>query len=260
MGEFQLIILSEVDRTAVRQAPRSGAFSLIQFRRPAGVGMGINPNQADDDGKITAEEMVGWYTPIEAAAYAAQIVGSKAAGDAIWQLLVAGIIEAAASNSSRTVEDYSPTTNTEPSLIPTRFWRHISKAGTDLWSAGYARFWLAKGHYGKKTAYQFFGIKLNPHDVHSGLPPLPPPSPKPPEAEPPLTIEAPPVNKSGRPRKDWWDDFWIDICGQIYVGDLKPKRQADLEKAMLDWATNRGSEATARKTAKKPFIAWKLGG
>ena len=71
------------------------------------------------------------------------------------------------------------------------------------------------------------------------------------------------VNKGGRPAKDWWDDFWIDICGKIYEGDLKPQRQADLEKAMLDWATNHGhelSEATARKAAKKLFSAWKLGG
>jgi hypothetical protein len=225
------------------------------------------------DGEISAEQIASWYTPLEAAAYASIIVGDKAASNAIWQLLIAGMIEAAASNSSMTPQDRAPIAEKKPALIPKRFWKSISQTGTDLWSGGYARFWIHKGYDGKPTAYQCFGIKLNPSDVRSTLPPMPPESErrkwvkKP--AEAPKTAALPPaqpikeINRGGRPRKDWWDDFWIDICGQIYEGKLIPKTQADLERAMLGWAENRNhemSEATAKVAARKLFKAWKLGG
>jgi hypothetical protein len=82
----------------------------------------------------------------------------------------------------------------------------------------------------------------------------------------PSVPQAQPVDTKiaiGAPRKDWWDDFWIEICGKIYEGDLKPRRQADLERAMHEWASEHGhsvSEATIRKVAKKLFTAWKLRG
>jgi len=53
----------------------------------------------------------------------------------------------------------------------------------------------------------------------------------------------------GRPKFDWWEDLWVEIAASLYVGDLKPRCQADLQNAILDWATRQGHElgATAAK-------------
>ena len=58
----------------------------------------------------------------------------------------------------------------------------------------------------------------------------------------------------GRPPAAWWDDLWVEICRQLYVGDLKPKRQADVVTAMLKWVSANGHEAaetTIKERARK---------
>jgi hypothetical protein len=65
-------------------------------------------------------------------------------------------------------------------------------------------------------------------------------------------------NPGGRPRKEWWDDLWCAVWGEVYRGDLDPKTQADLERAMLAWAEERGesvSESTVKPLARKMFAA-----
>ena len=46
----------------------------------------------------------------------------------------------------------------------------------------------------------------------------------------------------GRPPASFWDDLWCSVWGQISRGDLKPKLQADVEKAMLQWVSAHGHE------------------
>jgi hypothetical protein len=68
--------------------------------------------------------------------------------------------------------------------------------------------------------------------------------------------EAPAPNPGGRPRKEWWDDLWCGVWGEVHRGELIPKTQADLERAMLAWAENRGesvSESTVKPLARKMF-------
>ena len=224
-----------------------------------------------DERQISADEIASWYTPIEACRYAAKIVGTKGAANAIWQRLVGGMIEAASTTSSKTVKDYSPKPNPNPELIPCHFWKRFSSTGSDIWGAGDARFYFPGGrHGGQSITYQCFGIKLNPRDVHATLPSLPPAplTKKPeqsvqsiPEGEPPQPVAPASTskgNKGGRPPKEWWDDFWVGIFVKIYVGELQPKRQADLERAMADWVSAHGydaSEQTIRKAARKLFGA-----
>ena len=67
---------------------------------------------------------------------------------------------------------------------------------------------------------------------------------------------APAHNSGGRPRKEFWDDLWNAVWGQVYHGDLQPKRQADLERAMLEWATANShelSESSVKPLARKMF-------
>lgn len=64
-------------------------------------------------------------------------------------------------------------------------------------------------------------------------------------------------NKGGRPRKEWWDDLWCAIWGDVYRGDLQPKSQAEIERAMMDWAITQDesvSESTLKPLARKMFL------
>ena len=259
MGDFQLILLGKRDRP-VREALTPGVGSVIQFRSRVELEMAAE-NAAERE--ITVEELASWWSPNDALAYATTCIGDrKAAANAIWQRLVAGLIKTVASTSSMTVRDRPPTPKSTPELIPPRFWAKFSKHGSDFWSVGDAKFFLSGS--GMATTYQCFGIKLNPADIRDTFPP-PRPLPKRAEAEPEPKTAAPLplVNKGGRPRKDWWDDFWIEICRQIWEGELNPKTQAELETAMLEWVENHRNadvgETTIKMAARKLFKAWKLG-
>lgn len=63
---------------------------------------------------------------------------------------------------------------------------------------------------------------------------------------------------NGRPPAAFWDDLWIEMCRQLYVGALVPKKQSDLESAMMDWTAKHGhdpSESTIRPRARKLWTA-----
>jgi hypothetical protein len=42
-------------------------------------------------------------------------------------------------------------------------------------------------------------------------------------------------NVGGKPLAAHWDDMWSSIAVQLYVGDLQPQTQADIENAIKDW-------------------------
>lgn len=50
-------------------------------------------------------------------------------------------------------------------------------------------------------------------------------------------------NKGGRPPAEFWDDLWSHIAASLYIGDLAPKNQADIEKAMAEWIEGLGYSA-----------------
>lgn len=65
-------------------------------------------------------------------------------------------------------------------------------------------------------------------------------------------------NQGGRPPAAFADDLMCAIWGLIHQGDLKPKNQADIERAMLDWAAKNDHElgtTVARGKARKVFAA-----
>ncbi len=51
--------------------------------------------------------------------------------------------------------------------------------------------------------------------------------------------EQPSKNKGGKPLAGHWDEMWATIAVQLYVGDLQPETQADIERAMLGWFVDR---------------------
>jgi hypothetical protein len=60
--------------------------------------------------------------------------------------------------------------------------------------------------------------------------------------------------EGGRPKARWSDDLWIEMCRQLYEGDLKPKKQSDIKRAMMDWLSTHGeepAESTIKDRARK---------
>ena len=45
----------------------------------------------------------------------------------------------------------------------------------------------------------------------------------------------PKKNAGGKPLARHWDEMWAEIAVRLWTGDLKPKSQADVKRAMLDW-------------------------
>jgi hypothetical protein len=51
------------------------------------------------------------------------------------------------------------------------------------------------------------------------------------------------AKKGGRPPAEFWDDLWATIAVALYSGDLKPRTQADIQRAMTDWIESKGHSA-----------------
>ena len=69
-------------------------------------------------------------------------------------------------------------------------------------------------------------------------------------------LDKPTKNQGGRPPAAFADEMMCAIWALIYQGDLKPKRQAEVEKALLDWATAHNYElgvTAAREKARRIF-------
>ena len=77
----------------------------------------------------------------------------------------------------------------------------------------------------------------------------------------PSTLLAPPIlpaKSGGRPPAAFADDLMCAIWASIYRGDLQPKRQADVERAILDWTAAEGhvlGNTAAREKARKIWTA-----
>lgn len=214
----------------------------------------------DDPTEITSEEFAAWLVPKAAVELLSHLPSSDAAREIVTRLQH-GLISAAAetvslSGGKRKVAlgliRQSVWTDTDEYFPHHRFWqsgdvtlRHITEQGRTF-DVGY------------------FGVRFN----HVQLQAMVPISPK---AVPPVPGEtgtplisalsaAVLQNRRGRPPKEWWDDLWVEMCRKIYVEGFLPKTQAEIERAMLDWATSSGhemGEATAKRVARKLFPVFK---
>lgn len=76
-------------------------------------------------------------------------------------------------------------------------------------------------------------------------------------APPGLSINAPPARiAGGRPPKPFWDRLWADVAAQLYKGDLKPTRQADIERVMHDWLAANGENAGETAVRARARLLW----
>lgn len=143
--------------------------------------------------------------------------------------------------------------------IPANHWPEID-TNSSLWTTTHVTYRYTDGT--AMSGYREvsrFGIRFDPSGVNTLLPPVS----KRNETQPgksPSPNPNPVKHAGGAPRKEWWDDFWIEICRQIWENG-PPKSQADLQRAMHQWVENNGGDVgdtTIKKAAKKLFDAWNL--
>jgi hypothetical protein len=95
----------------------------------------------------------------------------------------------------------------------------------------------------RKVHMQAFGASFLRADIETMIP-----------ASQALPAAVPTAAKGGRPKADWWEDLWIEICRQLYRGELIPKTQADIERAMhqwISWHSHSAGDTTVRDRATK---------
>jgi hypothetical protein len=191
----------------------------------AGPHLTIRAGMTEDE-DAAAIELATWFTPAEAAVYAAKVVGPDDAQPAIWARLQGGLIRAVATSSSATLQGRPPVLRTGPSFIPKDHWDYFTtdRTGPNFWRSGDARFFLPRTESRNlPLTISCFGIKLDPADVRATLPP-PPPAPDQPEPtteiaataeeaeiEPQLPIRGPPVS-------DEHLRLWHALYQQVYQG------------------------------------------
>jgi len=140
--------------------------------------------------------------------------------------------------------------------IPKEFWwAEGHKALEQDWELGDFATWTDLGRItgnphlsAGKVQIKAFGVSLLRADIEKMIRTGPP---SPAAAQAPAV---PTATAGGRPPADWWDDLWIEICRQLYAGELIPKKQSDIEGAMKDWLATRGehpSDSTLRPRARK---------
>ena len=73
----------------------------------------------------------------------------------------------------------------------------------------------------------------------------------------PVTVPTPPtLKKGGNPGHQFWDDMWAAIAFALYDGTLKPKKQVDIERAMIEWIEARGGSAVESTVRKRARLIW----
>ena len=190
-----------------------------------------------------SDESDEWISATEAIKLVAAAIGVHQAPRAICSRAHAGLIKARAARlivGEHIFDDED---------IPEDFWWASDEAALQQdWRTGDFETWIDKG-IDERLEMKAFGVSFSRHGIETLIAPAVANR----DAQPPT-----PTHPGGRPPAEWWDDLWVEICRQLYEGDLQPKKQADIERAMMDWASKRGhqpSEGSIRPRARKLWTA-----
>ena len=80
------------------------------------------------------------------------------------------------------------------------------------------------------------------------------PTPIEPASAAPAIAEKP---KGGKPLAAHWDEMWAAIAVALHTGDLQPKTQADIERAMNDWLASKAINAADSSVRKRAQQLWR---
>lgn len=130
--------------------------------------------------------------------------------------------------------------------VPVWFWDHFTEPGSSsqIWERG---IFSGRGRApDARCSITLAGVYFLAESLSVLLP----------HAAQKASTSAPVPNPGGRPRKEFWDDLWCAVWGQVFRAELMPKRQADIERAMLAWVVANShdvSESAIKPLARKMF-------
>lgn len=113
------------------------------------------------------------------------------------------------------------------------------------------------------TTFNAYGVRFEPRGIERMVPdPLRAHKEPPQQARPVAPLAASLMGSAprGRPQKSFWDDAILAVAQTIHIGDFKPERQADVQRALADWLSANGHEAgdtAIKERARKLFNSFK---
>lgn len=134
-----------------------------------------------------------------------------------------------------------------------RAWKHVDKIHwkDDFWISGT---YTEKDDYdliGSSDpifpgAFDMMGVKFEPDCVRKFVANAI--NAKQPPAIP--NVAKQPSSRRGPKRKDWWDHLWIEMIRRMQAGKLNPKKQADLERELIEYVESELGETVGDSTLK----------
>lgn len=193
-----------------------------------------------DEPTLTMEEFLrDWITPRDALDLLEPSLGKEIAAASIMSRAANGLFVAVARTyvmSEYQKEDMRADLVAVPAVFLSE---DILKSDHAFWNVGD---FASYGPFGGGVKTRCFGVRFQPNGIREMLP-----TNKALLVEPYDGSRAPPTtpaaNPGGRPSKPFWEPLLVEIARQLYVGDLKPQTQADIERAMHDWLTQNSHEA-----------------
>lgn len=203
------------------------------------------------DSGITAEEFKAWLKPLTI--WELLRNSSAVSSSLILEALSGGVLASAAARASFQSPDKHDAIQ-DLFCIPAWMWRH--RVMDDLLGLGFAQFSFPESPGDPHTILRCFNVRICPVGLQEAFPHLVHSI----AATAPTTHaeRSSKVPAAGRLRKEFWDDLIIAVCKRIWDGDLQPTCQADVERAMLDWASEHGHSlgtTSVKAPAKKVFLA-----
>jgi hypothetical protein len=198
---------------------------------------------------VPEDEFESWMTPKEAEEEIAK-TSVHNGNNLIIQHLVAGLIRSAARKAVIEGDFVNGDDHVDLFEIPSFYW---GRRDSDeyLWSAGFVTFKMQGVYSSSDRACT--GIRFDRKAVTALADQLLGRKPKTASADGTAISKS---GRGGRPRKSFWDPLWADICAQLYVGDLKPEQQQDIENAMLDWAVAHDEELSEQSARDRARLLW----
>jgi hypothetical protein len=190
----------------------------------------------------TPAEFAAWLTPTTVLEVLTEL-GQVTAIEEVLHRAIAGLVLAAGEVSYKG--------RTEPRVsIQKDAWRSASSSDThgSLWISGRVGFHMPdRESMDGVSQATFFDVRFEPAGIFA-IPRARRPAPA--HSPEGAGHGVPKRHPGGRPPWPGWEDVWVEIARQLYMGDLKPTKQADIETAMLELAEQSvsGPKITAIRT------------
>lgn len=210
-------------------------------------------------GDFLPDTLAGWLRPSEALTKLPSNWGEDAKRRAILNRLSSGHIVCGAKSVSVKSSTRGVVQSDTHRKVDASLWANWNCNDRDLWTIGDLHFdnepppqLVYVAGYGSEVSDEllqitYFGVRFELESFYSQL-----------DIPEPQAASIVQQARSGRKPASWWDDLWIEIMRQIYIGELMPDAQSNIERAMHTWLSEQGHDAgetTIRDRARKLYRA-----